>query len=66
MNFQFLTDLKLMKHQIKTTDEEFDQISVSYTSGGLTATVSQTNADNVTGATLTEQSKWNVGLSFAF
>ena len=50
----------------QTTDEEFDQISVSYTSGGLTATVSQTNADNVTGATLTEQSKWNVGLSFAF
>ena len=50
----------------QTTDEEFDQISVSYTSGGLTATVSQTNADNITGATLTEQSKWNVGLSFAF
>jgi outer membrane protein OmpU len=50
----------------QATDEEFDQISVSYTSGGLTATVSQTNADNVTGATLTEQSKWNVGLSFAF
>jgi outer membrane protein OmpU len=50
----------------QTNDEEFDQISVSYTSGGLTATVSQTNADNVTGATLTEQSKWNVGLSFAF
>jgi outer membrane protein OmpU len=50
----------------QTTDEEFDQISVSYTSGGLTATVSQTNADNVTSATQTEQSKWNVGLSFAF
>ena len=50
----------------QATDEEFDQISVSYTSGGLTATVSQTNADNVAGATLTEQSKWNVGLSFAF
>ena len=50
----------------QTNDEEFDQISVSYTSGGLTATVSQTNADNVAGATLTEQSKWNVGLSFAF
>ena len=48
------------------TDEDFDQISVSYTSGGLTATVSQTNADNVTTATQTEQSKWNVGLSFAF
>ena len=50
----------------QTNDEEFDQISVSYTSGGLTATVSQTNADNVTTATQTEQSKWNVGLSFAF
>ena len=51
-----------------TSDEEFDQISVSYTTGGLTATVSQTNADNVVGApnSLTEQSKWNVGLSFAF
>ena len=51
-----------------STDEEFDQISVSYTTGGLTATVSQTNADNVVGAvnSQTEQSKWNVGLSFAF
>jgi outer membrane protein OmpU len=52
----------------QTNDEEFDQISVSYTTGGLTATVSQTNADNVVGATnsQTEQSKWNIGLSFAF
>jgi len=51
-----------------STDEEFDQISVSYTTGGLTATVSQTNADNVVGAinSQTEQSKWAVGLSFAF
>jgi outer membrane protein OmpU len=50
------------------TDEEFDQISVSYTTGGLTASVSQTNADNVVGAinSQTEQSKWAVGLSFAF
>jgi outer membrane protein OmpU len=50
----------------QTTDEEFDQISVSYTTGGLTASVRQTNADNVNGATNTEQSQWNVGLSFAF
>jgi outer membrane protein OmpU len=50
----------------QTTDEEFDQISVSYTTGGLTASVSQTNADNVNGATNSEQQKWNVGLSFAF
>jgi outer membrane protein OmpU len=34
----------------QTYDEEFDQISVSYTTGGLTATVSQTDADNVGGA----------------
>ena len=50
----------------QTTDEEFDQISVSYTTGGLTASVSQTNADNVTDATQSEQQKWNIGLSFAF
>ena len=50
----------------QSTDEEFDQISVSYTTGGLTASISQTNADNVTTATNTEQTKWNVGLSFAF
>jgi len=53
---------------VSPTDEEFDQISVSYTTGGLTASVSQTNADNVVGAinSQTEQSKWAVGLSFAF
>jgi outer membrane protein OmpU len=50
----------------QSTDEEFDQISVSYTTGGLTASVSQTNADNVNGATQSEQQKWNIGLSFAF
>ena len=48
------------------TDEEFDQISVSYTTGGLTASVSQTSAENVTDATNTDQQKWNIGLSFAF
>ncbi|MDC0898186.1 porin [Candidatus Pelagibacter sp.] len=46
-------------------DEEFSQISVSYTTGGLTATVSETDAENV-GGSGREQSKWNVGLSFAF
>ena len=50
----------------QSADEEFDQISVSYTTGGLTASVSQTSAENVTGATNTDQEKWNVGLSFAF
>ena len=49
-------------------DEEFSQVSVSYTTGGLTATVSQTEAENMGDGTSsgTEQSKWNVGLSFAF
>ena len=65
MNFQFLTVLKLMKQLVTSYDEEFSQISVSYTTGGLTATVSETDAENV-GASGTEQSKWNVGLSFAF
>jgi outer membrane protein OmpU len=46
-------------------DEEFDQISVSYTTGGLTASVSQTDATNAS-AEGNEQEKWNVGLSFAF
>ncbi|MDC1003590.1 porin [Candidatus Pelagibacter sp.] len=41
----------------QSTDEEFDQISVSYTTGGLTASVSQTSAENVTGATNTDQQK---------
>jgi outer membrane protein OmpU len=46
-------------------DEEFEQISVSYTTGGLTASVSQTDATNAS-ASGDEQEKWNVGLSFAF
>jgi len=49
----------------QTYDEEFDQISVSYTTGGLTASVSQTDATNASGSG-NEQEKWNVGLSFAF
>ncbi len=49
----------------QTYDEEFSQISVSYTSGGLTATLSETDAENV-GGSGREQSKWNIGLSFAF
>ena len=49
----------------QSTDEEFDQISVSYTTGGLTASVRETDAENV-GGSGREQSQWNVGLSFAF
>jgi outer membrane protein OmpU len=47
-------------------DEEFSQVSVSYTSGGLTISASQTEAENMNETSGTEQSLWNVGLSFAF
>jgi outer membrane protein OmpU len=50
----------------QTTDEEFDQISVSYTTGGLTASVSQTNADNVNGATQSEFNRYILSVAHNF
>jgi len=47
-------------------DEEFSQVSVAYTTGGLTVSASQTDAENMNETSGTEQSLWNVGLSFAF
>ena len=49
----------------QTFDEEFSQVSVAYTTGGLTVSASQTDAENVT-TEGTEEELWNVGLSFAF
>jgi outer membrane protein OmpU len=46
-------------------DEEFSQVSVAYTTGGLTISASQTEAENVT-SDGNEESMWNLGLSFAF
>ena len=46
-------------------DEEFSQISVAYTTGGLTLSASQTDAENAT-TSGNEEEMWNVGLSFAF
>ena len=46
-------------------DEEFSQVAVSYTTGGLTISASQTDAENAASSG-DEQEKWNVGLSFAF
>jgi len=46
-------------------DEEFSEVSVSYTTGGLTISARQTDAENAAGAG-DEQEQWNVGLSFAF
>jgi outer membrane protein OmpU len=51
-----------------TTDEEFDQISASYTSGGLTLSLAQTNAENVGNSTAStaDKERWKLGASFAF
>jgi outer membrane protein OmpU len=46
-------------------DEEFAQISVAYTTGGLTISASQTEGENMT-TSGKEESMWNLGLSFAF
>ena len=46
-------------------DEEFSQIAVAYTTGGLTISASQTEAENAT-TEGNEESMWNLGLSFAF
>ena len=46
-------------------DEEFQQVSVAYTSGGLTVSASQTEAEGM-GSSTKEESMWNLGLSFAF
>jgi len=48
----------------QTYDEEFQQVSVAYTSGGLTVSASQTEAEGM-GSSTKEESMWNLGLSFA-
>jgi outer membrane protein OmpU len=50
----------------QTFDEEFSQVSVAYTTGGLTISASQTEGENMNETSGTEQSMWNLGLSFAF
>ena len=51
----------------ESVDEEVEQISASYTTGGMTVSLAQTEA---TGAdhstTLGTQERWKLGLSFAF
>jgi outer membrane protein OmpU len=58
------------KHDEKNTatDEEFDQISASYTSGGMTISVAQTQAENVGNSTASsaDKERWKLGASFAF
>jgi outer membrane protein OmpU len=49
-------------------DEEFDQISASYTSGGMTISVLQVSAENVgnSSASTADKERWKLGASFAF
>jgi len=49
-------------------DEEFDQISASYTSGGMTITAAQVSAENVgnSAAATADKERWKLGASFAF
>ena len=52
----------------QTVDEEFDSISVSYTTGGMTITAAQYNATGLgnTSGALGEAERWKLGASFAF
>jgi outer membrane protein OmpU len=51
-----------------TTDEEFESVSVSYTTGGMTITASNNEAKNLgnTAGSNNEQRRWKLGASFAF
>ena len=51
-----------------STDEEVDQISVSYTTGGVTLTAAQTNASGVshTAGASGDKEKWSLTAAFAF
>jgi outer membrane protein OmpU len=46
-------------------DEEVEQISASYTTGGMTVTLAQTDATGADHAAGTQE-RWKLGLSFAF
>jgi outer membrane protein OmpU len=52
----------------QSVDEEFESISVSYTTGGMTITASNNEAKNLgnTAGSNNEQRRWKLGASFAF
>jgi len=52
----------------QTVDEEFDAISVSYTTGGMTITAAQYNAEGLANTTGSEgeAARWKLSTSFAF
>ena len=52
----------------QTVDEEFDAISVSYTTGGMTITAANYEASGIANATgeAGEANRWKLAASFAF
>jgi outer membrane protein OmpU len=51
-----------------TTDQEVESLSLSYTSGGMTVSAAQINADNVGNSTdaSADKERWTISASFAF
>jgi len=50
----------------QSVDEEFDQVSVSYTTGGMTLSFAQTGADGLGNSSTANEERWKLGASFAF
>jgi outer membrane protein OmpU len=50
----------------QSVDEEFEQLSVSYTTGGVTLTAAQTDASGLGNSAGTKGERWKLGASFAF
>ena len=50
-----------------TVDAEYEKLSVSYTSGGMTVSAaSASSTDGLHGTDLEDRDYWSLGLSFAF
>ena len=49
-----------------TVDEEFEAISVSYTTGGMTLTAAQYDASGLGNTAGVKGERWKLGASFAF
>ena len=50
----------------QTVDEEFEAISVSYTTGGMTLTAAQYDASGLANTAGNKAERWKLGASFAF
>ena len=62
----FLIGIITYKDYGISVDEEFEQLSVSYTTGGVTLTAAQTDASGLGNSAGTTGERWKLGASFAF